>query len=186
MIVAFAAADWQSPAGAQPDEVCVSCTGPTQSYRCVLTGPQAPDDLRIAGFYCAARIAEQDAHRICAALRSHDQCDGALRSFVYDADAGLPGAVGPDVAARGDEAGQYGAGQDAPSSQREQRDGPPETMVELTRETREELKRAARETAKTTRNVGERVRDAAAGAAGAVDRAARRTWKCIGTLFDEC
>jgi hypothetical protein len=167
-------------AWAEPSAICVQCTGPAQSYGCTVAGADAPADRRRLGLYCAARIARDESHSTCAAVRREMQCKGVQRSYVYDGDARLPGTL---TGAEPDPA------QD-PDAQAAEKDGPPETMVELSRETArqtgETLKRAADETAETTRGVGERVRDAAVGAAEAVDRATRNTIKCIGSLFDDC
>jgi len=169
-----------SIAGAEPSAICVQCTGPAQSYGCTVEGADAPADRRKLGLYCAARIAEEEAHSTCAAVRREMQCEGVQRSYVFDATARVPGT---STDAERDPA------QDS-DAQAAEKDGPPETMVELSRETArqtgESLKRAADETAETTRGVGERVRDAAVGAAEAVDRATRNTIKCIGSLFDDC
>ncbi len=167
-------------AGAEPNAICVQCTGPAQSYSCTVVGEDAPADRRRLGLYCAARIAEDEAHSTCAAVRREMQCEGVQRSYAYDGMARVPGPSG--------DAGEEPV-QDA-GAQAAEKDGPPETMVELSRETArqtgESLKRAADETAETTRGVGKQVRDAAVGAAEAVDRAARNTIKCIGSLFDDC
>lgn len=164
------------------------CTGPAQSYLCEVTGASVSADSRTAGFYCAARLAEEHGHRTCAVARQDTQCEGEPRRIVYEPDAPADPAM-----ALGESAEDAGEAETPPGSDQEtaqNKEGPPGTMVELTRETArktgESLRRAADETADTTRSVGEQARDAAASAAGAVDRAARRTWKCVGSLFDDC
>jgi len=168
---------WDAPV-AQSDEICVRCTGPAQTYRCTVQGDDAPKDLRGRGFYCASRIAEDEHHASCAAVRREMQCQGEPRSYVFDAAKPLPG-----VLAHIEEPVQE-------EVRDKEKAGPPETVEELTRETArrtgESLEKAADQTVKTTRGIGEQVRDAVAGAAGAVDRAARGTVKCIGSWFDDC
>ena len=166
--------------GLRADGICIKCTGPAATYRCAVQGADVPEDARSKRFYCASRIAEEEHHSACAAVRREKQCTGAQRSYVFDARTPLPNDLRMP--------------QERESSQRRgeaaETDGPPETVEELTRETArrtgESLERAADETVETTRGIGERVRGAASDAAGAVDRAARATFRCIGSLFDEC
>ncbi len=167
-------------AGAQAGEICVRCTGPEQTYRCSVLGPDAPAEQRRLGFFCASRIAKDENHTACAAVRKEKQCLGARRSYVYDAAAGVPGPLA-------DERPEDRAHEAGPEPERE---GPPRTVVDLTRETarqtEESLEKAADRTVETSRTIGERVRDAAEGAAGAVEDATRSTIRCIGSLFDDC
>lgn len=180
-LAGLAAASWPYGVSADPIEVCVRCMGPAQSYSCELAGAQPRPDRRAAGFYCAARLAEDNGHRSCAAVRNDSRCAGEHRRYVYTGDTPLP----PPLTEVDEDSGAE-PGNDSGKQDRANRQGPPETVVDLTRETGESLERAANETAETTRSVGERVREAVSGAAGAVDRAARNTVKCIGSLFDDC
>jgi len=161
-------------------DICIRCTGPEQTYRCAVLGDAAPADLRRQSFYCAARIAEDEDHSTCAAVRKETQCRGVRRSYVYDASAPTLGPLAQDEPSAGED--------EADNVNKEE--GPPRTVVDLTRETarrtEEGLERAADETVETTRGLGQRVQDAAENAAGAVDRAARSTIRCIGSLFDDC
>jgi len=162
----------------QAGESCIKCTGPAQNYRCVVSGLGGSIDQRRLGFYCASRIARRKGHNACASVRQARGCDGVTLPLAYD-----PDPVEPFASASPD-------GEKPREDEKARKDGPPETVVELTKETarqtEQSLRRAGEETAETTRGVGERVKDAVAGATTAVDRAARSTWKCIGTLFDEC
>jgi len=154
---------------ARADQVCVKCSAPAATYRCELTGADVPSDARRVGFYCASRIARDEQHSTCAVVRREEQCAGQRRSYVFDASAPVPGSL------LGDPEGSS----TQPEEARKTRNGPPETVEELTRETArrtgESLERAAKETVETTRGIGEHVGDAA-----------RATWRCIGSLFDEC
>ena len=167
-------------ASAQAGEICIRCTGPEQTYRCSVLGADAPADQRRLGFYCASRVAQDEDHSTCAAVRKEKQCQGARRSYVYDATARVPGPLADE---RPEDQGR--------EAERElEQDGPPRTVVDLTRETarqtEESLEKAADQTVETTRTIGERVRDAAEGTAGAVENATRATIRCIGSLFDDC
>jgi len=172
------AASLLAPA-AQAGESCIKCTGPAQSYRCVVSGLDASIDRRRLGFYCASHIARQKGHNACAAVRQARDCDGVTLRLAYDPDT-------DDLLAARSTDGENPHEKDKADKQ----DGPPGTVVELTRETArktgESLERARDETVETTRGMGERVKDAVSGAATAIDRATRSTLKCIGTLFDEC
>jgi len=179
-MVAVALAFLTGASAAGAGEICIRCTGPEQTYRCAVLGEGVPNDLRRQGFYCAARIARDEDHATCAAVRRETQCQGARRSYVYDPDAPEPAGFA------GLEEPQPDAEAVAPGDE----DGPPDTVVDLTRETarqtEEGLKEAADQTVETTRGIGEQVQDAAEGAASAVDRAARDTIRCIGSLFNDC
>jgi len=166
----------------EPLSVCVRCTSPVQSYLCEVAGANLADGSRNAGFYCAARLAEEHGHRTCAVARNDARCEGDYRRYVYE-----PEAAGvPAIGVTAEELPEAEAAERAEQDAKKQEKGPPETVVELTRETArktgESLKRAADETAETTRSVGEHVRDAA----DAVGRATRNAMKCIGSLFDDC
>lgn len=158
------------------------CTSPDQSYLCEVAGANLGDNSRTVGFYCAGRLAQEHGHRTCAVARDDAQCEGDYRRYVYERDA-------PSLPLLDQGPGAPTQAQDAQAQEPQvakEKKGPPETVVELTRETArktgEGLKRAADETARTTRGFGERVRDAA----DVVGRATRNTMKCIGSLFDDC
>lgn len=161
-------------------ELCIRCTAPERTYVCSVRGENMPPDERRLGFYCAARIAEDDDHATCAVVRNEKQCQGERRGYVFDATAALPGTLVDDGQPPEQE---QAAGEDKP-------EGPPRTVVELTRETarqtEEGLEKAADQTVETTRGIGERVQDAAKGAAGAVEQATRTTIRCLGSLFNDC
>jgi len=157
----------------------VTCVAPAQTYRCTVLGDGAPADRRRQGLYCAYRIAQEEAHASCASARKETQCQGPERQYVFD-DAAAPNSlavVEPDADA------------EAATADKE-KDGPPKTVVELTRETArqtsEGLKTATDKTVETTRGLGQQVQDSVKGAADVVDSAARATWRCIGSLFDDC
>ncbi|RIA56369.1 hypothetical protein [Dichotomicrobium thermohalophilum] len=169
-----------SATSARAGEICIRCTAPEQTYRCAVVGNEVPADLRRRGFYCASRIAKDEGHDTCAAVRKETQCQGVQRSYVYDPHAAVPGPL----------ADESQAGTEDEAERTEDDDGPPKTVVDLTRETarqtEESLEEAADQTVETTRGVGERVRDAAGTAATAVEEATRTTIRCIGSLFDDC
>jgi hypothetical protein len=161
-------------------ERCIRCTAPERTYLCSVRGENVPADERRLGFYCAARIAEDEDHATCAVVRKEKQCQGERRGYVFDATAPVPGALADDAQVPQQE---QAAGAAEP-------EGPPRTVVDLTRETarqtEESLEKAADQTVETTRGIGERVQDAAKGAAGAVEQATRTTIRCLGSLFNDC
>lgn len=161
-------------------ELCIRCTAPEQTYLCSVRGENVPADERRLGFYCAARIAEDDDHATCAVVRKEKQCQGVRRSYVFDGTAPVPGALADDTRVPKREQAAGAA----------ETEGPPSTVVELTRETarqtEESLEKAADQTVETTRGIGERVQDAATGVAGAVEQATRTTIRCLGSLFNDC
>lgn len=179
-----------SPSAAQ--DICVRCTGPEQTYRCQVDGAGVPSDGRALSFFCAAKIAEENTHASCAVVRRPKECVGPLRTYAYDPEA-VPQFGAPLPDGTESEAAQAG-----PEKKRE---GPPDTLVDLTKETAKETgkviskagekiggaaKTAAKATEKTTRKIGEKVRDVVTDAGKAVDQAARKTLKCIGSALQNC
>lgn len=182
----FTALAWPGGAVGEPSAVCVRCTGPAQSYLCEVSGANVGSGSRTAGFYCAARLAQEHGHRTCAVARNDVQCEGEYRHYVHE-----PGAAEvPTIGVAIKDAPEAQSAEPSEQGAAKRKEGPPETVVELTRETarktEESLKQAADDTAEATRGVGQRMRDAAAGAAETVGRATRNTIKCIGSLFDDC
>lgn len=176
LFIAAVTVFWLGIRDTKAGEICIKCTTPSQTYRCTVVGEEVPADLRRQGFYCASRIAADEDHGTCAVVRKEKQCLGEPRRYVYDADAPAPQALIPPE----------GGGDTGQASTQEKKDGPPETMVDLTRETARQTEKNLEDAAETTRGIGEQVSDAVRNAAGAVGRAARDTAKCIGSWFDEC
>ncbi|MFP3920696.1 MAG: hypothetical protein ACLFPA_07495 [Dichotomicrobium sp.] len=180
-IAVLVTALWLGIPGIEASEICIKCTAPAQTYRCTLAGEDAPADLRLRGFHCASRIAADEDHGTCAVVRKQRQCPGEPRQYVYDSNAPAPPALIPPA-----DGGDIGKA----ATRKKNGDGPPDTVVELSRETArqtgESLEEAAKDTAETTRGVGEQVGDAVRNAAGAVGRAARDTVTCVGSWFNEC
>jgi hypothetical protein len=156
-------------------EICVRCLGPERAYRCRLDGTH---DARRAGFICAARIAKEEAHDTCAVVRQQTGCTGDLRQYADDGGQDLDTGA-PLAAASAPETVE-------PEPAQTPTEGPPGTLVDLTRQSAKQTERALGEAAEKTgeaaRSLGETVRDAGT----AVGRAARKTIKCLGSGLQKC
>ncbi len=73
------------PAGAQAGEAsyCVTCSGPDQVYRCRVTGEgsKPSDALKL---YCVIRTAKEGHHASCSAENATPACSGAEKVYAYD------------------------------------------------------------------------------------------------------
>jgi hypothetical protein len=62
---------------------CVTCTGPDQTYVCRVTagGSRPSDALKL---YCVMRTAKEGPHASCSAERSSPACNGVEKVYSYD------------------------------------------------------------------------------------------------------
>lgn len=180
-------------AGAAQD-ICVHCTEPERIYQCQVEKAEASADNRALSFFCVAKLADEYGHRTCAVVRKRSTCTGVLKTYVYDPRV-VQGLAGAPEAQRGEDVRKTAKNGKA------SKDGPPDTLVGLTKETARETgevlgkagrsiggaaEKAAKATAQTSRKIGESVRDALSNAGKAVDQSARKTLKCIGSAFEDC
>jgi hypothetical protein len=71
-----------SPAFAEEARYCVTCTNPDQTYLCRVTagGSKPSDALKL---YCVIRTAKEGHHGSCSAVRS-SACNGVEKVYSYD------------------------------------------------------------------------------------------------------
>lgn len=71
------------PAMAGEAAYCVTCTGPDQTYVCRITagGSKPSDALKL---YCVIRTAKEGHHASCSAERSSPACNGVEKVYSYD------------------------------------------------------------------------------------------------------
>lgn len=200
-------------AGASPGraaEFCVSCSGPDAQYRCEIgSGPTT--DAR-AWLQCITELAKQGSHDSCSVDRNTPSpCPGEHR--VVAAPEGMqqglpPGGPQPvfapppppvQQAAPPPEAANLppDAEGDLPPEGAPPKKRVPQTMTELADDTyqasKDGLKKAGETVSGTAKKAGEAVTGTAkkAGeglseAGSAVGGAAKKTWNCLTSLFQEC
>ena len=182
---------------AEAAEYCVSCVSPDVSYRCEVGGAGTPSDPR-GWLLCITELAKTGGHESCSVERNAPQpCSGVHK--VLAAPESPPAADMPPVevvvprptlpakqprdAAAVERAGENNKG--------------PRTVEELASETydasKEGLKKAGETVSSSAAKAGEAVTDTAKsagekiGEAGsAVGGAAKKTWDCLKSLFQDC
>lgn len=166
------------------ESACVTCEGPTATYSCSPAPNAGPELIGLAGrklqFSCIEDIAKRYQHATCSVRRNQlGTCIGIVHMLTgqeaasapaaspgtIDGQAGLP----PSGETKSVDPSPHGAPvaatkKAAPAVQNSE----PKTVVEL-----------AKRTAITTQNEIDRSADK-------VSKAARSTWRCISTLFQDC
>ena len=71
-----------NPATAGEAAYCLTCTGPSQTYLCRLTG-EGVSQNDIFRLYCIVRMARRGGHESCASTGPSESCNGMVRSFKY-------------------------------------------------------------------------------------------------------
>ncbi|WP_125461587.1 MULTISPECIES: hypothetical protein [Rhodomicrobium] len=152
--------------------VCVRCTGPDQTYRCDATADH-PIANRELGLFCAAKIASERGHDICATQRNATDCDGVAVTYTYEEAPGIGLATLP-------------ADEPTGTTKRDE----PATLGEFTKD-------AVSASAKSVKQTGENIGDAASkagkattdaikGAGSAIGNATKKTWNCLGSALNDC
>ncbi|MGF1621804.1 MAG: hypothetical protein ACFCUR_14460 [Rhodomicrobiaceae bacterium] len=160
-------------AGAQSS--CVRCTGPDATYYCTAESAENADAVseKAAGLFCAARVASEYGHQICATQREATACDGIPVTYAYDEQA-APGMNAP----RWQE----------PRETR--RKNEPETLGEFAKDTAqasgEAVKNAGDTIGDAAKNAGKATTDAIKGAGKAIGDATKKTLKCLGSALNDC
>ncbi|MGI9387542.1 MAG: hypothetical protein ACR2OX_08930 [Methyloligellaceae bacterium] len=182
-------------------EFCVSCTGPDQTYLCVIdpqSGSGANNNAALQ-LYCVVNTARDRGHQSCKVRKvAGNRCDGPRLDYAYSGSA-LPMPLSPNSTPV-----PYGGAVSEGSSVSQgqsKKTGEAETFVEFTnkaiKSSRQRLRKAGENVGtatnktrasvrgaakKTTRRVGTALKNAGK----AVGRAARTTIHCVRTLFGEC
>lgn len=202
-------------AGAAAHDLCVSCNGPAQTYRCQIVGAQGAaigaTDPR-AQVLCITEIARQGGHETCTVDRGKaDACDGQVK-VITPPDEGFAAAVErPPMAVethRETAAVPATPGLLPPKAAMAPAEGEPRTVEEMVDKSgtspKTGLQKAGQTIAKTANSAGEAVSDTAkaageavtgtaksasdaVGQAGsAVGGAAKKSWDCVTSLFKKC
>lgn len=181
---------------AEAAEYCVSCVSPDVSYRCEVGGPDTKADPR-GWLLCITELARTGGHESCSVERgAAPPCPGIHK--VLAAPAGPPSDVPPFEVEVPPPDPPAKPPADAAAVER---DGAttkgPRTVEELASETyeasKEGLKKAGESVSGAAQKAGEAVTGTAKsagekiGEAGsAVGGAAKKTWNCLTSLFQDC
>lgn len=190
-----------APAIAGPQDFCVTCTGPAETYRCRITGKDpGPEAKRI---FCMVKTANQGGHKSCSVRRTPGgPCKGTVKTFNYNGPA-LPPALQSALRRRME---LRNSGETDTAGTSEQRK--PKTLAGVTiravKASGKGLKKGGSAVVNAAGNAGSRVGSAArkgggavataagtVGSAalkggGAVGSAAKTAYKCVRTLFRKC
>lgn len=121
-----------SPSLSEEAKYCVTCTNPDQTYVCrVAAGGSKPSDA--LKLYCVIRLAKEGHHASCSAVRS-PACNGVEKVYSYDGP--MPEDIASDVRKVREKIEQKQKAFEKPKS-----DGP-DTLVEFTGRARERLRNA--------------------------------------------
>lgn len=85
--IATAALIWlPTPSSAASTDYCVTCQSPSETYRCRVTGDGAKpsDALKL---YCVIRTAKEGNHSSCKAQKATSACIGLTKVYTYDGPA---------------------------------------------------------------------------------------------------
>jgi hypothetical protein len=162
-------------------EYCVSCAGPEAVYRCEIEGtPEGQGTDPKAQLLCITELAKSGGHESCAVTRgSSVPCAGETRLLAAPIGEPVPvPSVGADapVAIPPEPAPEDAAGEGKP----------PRTVEEMAKNTvrssKEGLEKAGETVVGGAKTAGEKI-----GSAGsAVGSAAKKTWDCLVSLFNDC
>jgi hypothetical protein len=178
-----------STSAAVAESYCVACYGPDAVYRCVIADvpPSAAPDPRNQ-VQCIKQLAKSGGHSRCSVERfSTANCNGAEK-LVSTADA-LPVAGPPPV-----------TGEQSPSAAPKPADGgtakepgtepapaqTPQTMEELAKSAAASTTESLNDVGGTVKSTTEKAGETIGGMGAAVGNAAKKSWNCLTSLFNDC
>ena len=189
---------------AAAESYCVACFGPDAVYRCVIEGkPEgaAPDPRH--QIQCIKVLAKQGGHTRCSVERfSTEGCTGAIKVIDPTAapmplapppsEAAAPGLEGPAKAAV--PAGLPPAPEPPPavaapadSAAGAQPAGePPRTVEELAKSTVQSTKKSLDTVTGTVKDTTQKAGDQIEGVGSAIGSAAKKSWRCVSSFFNDC
>ena len=171
------------------ESYCVACYGPDAVYRCVIADvpPSAAPDPRNQ-VQCIKQLAKSGGHSRCSVERfSTANCNG-VEKLVSTADA-LPVAGPPPVtreqsppalAKTSDEGTAKEPGTEPVPAQT------PQTMEELAKSAAASTTESLNEVGGTVKSTTEKAGETIGGVGAAVGNAAKKSWNCLTSLFNDC
>ena len=152
-------------------DFCITCTAPDAHYLCRMDSPSAnPRDLRLQ-LLCISQLAEIGSHGSCSIDNPRPQtCNGVLRVVEAPQDMAAPPAAAAQ-SAPAPEAQPTGAAAETVVSKGASEPTPPAPPSNPAPANPAPPKKAGGVLEKT---------------GSAISQAAKKTWKCLWTLFGEC
>jgi hypothetical protein len=196
------------PAAAGAATMCVTCVGPDATYRCVSEAASSPTDARYQ-YLCITEIAKSGGHQSCSVSRNASgPCDGPERVVglapAFDTNhapqpiTATPGDIPPPAAgapalggaqpAPVTATGAPGTGAPLPPAQSEPRQPMPEPIksgeTEIPKSPPPTVGEMAKNASEST-PIG-KANKALQDTGKAVGNAAKKTWNCFASLFNDC
>lgn len=158
-------------ATAQPaaaaSEVCVSCSGPPATYRCMVDDAEKLESYRgskhILQLVCITELAKEGGHQQCRVQRT-----GADGCFGHARTVSLKSSVDALTQRAATEADQGPGDEPEAAPVAPQKPGPPKTVEEL-----------ARRTTASSKDQIQKTGDSVGGAM-------KKGWNCLASLFKDC
>lgn len=178
-------------------EACVRCDEPFAIYRCQVDSPDLVPSSPIQ-FMCITELAKRYGHRTCAVSRDTGaNCGGQL--VIIAPPSGIPVAPPPpNYAAETAPPGEPAAPQEQADAQQNPDnptdpapvasppEGPPETVEELAKQTATASKKGLKKAGKTVVDAAKTTGKAIEKTGDVIGSAAKKTWRCLSSLFGDC
>lgn len=172
---------------------CVACFSPDAVYRCIVAGrPESAPPDPAAQIRCIKELAAEGKHARCSVERfSAAGCNGPEKIITAAPLASPPPAPANTTPASGpnSKAAQPApsdAGADPAAAPDEPGDKPPRTVEELAKSTADKTKKSLESVGDTVKKSTETAGDQIEGAGSAIGNAAKKTWNCLSSFFDDC
>jgi hypothetical protein len=180
-----------SPIATAADGICIVCSEPSATYRCVVDDAAAAGSAaeRAGQFVCISEIAQRNRHGICWVRRDLvGGCDApeqrvSVRAAIPVLPA-APGAAAPSVTAPKpviDVPGRDASTPIVPAGA-----GVPQTMEEVAKRTAAASSRSLEQANTTVKSSVTTAGDAIKNTGSAVGSAFEQTWTCVASLFKRC
>jgi hypothetical protein len=173
----------QIPASAE--SYCVACYGPDAVYRCIVADTPAdgsPDPRNQV--QCIKQLAQTGGHARCSVERfSTGGCNGA--EHVIQTARGLaPAAASPAPSEARTQPSP--AAEDPATASTAGTSQPPRTVEEMAKGTVESTKRGIDDVTGTVKSSTEKAGEQIGGVGSAIGTAAKKSWHCVSSLFNDC
>lgn len=170
------------------ESYCVACFGPDAVYRCMIADAPAgaPADPRNQ-VQCIKQLAKSGGHARCSVERfSTKGCDGT-EITISPSTAAIPLTPPPPTGAT--EAAPAATSPETdtiPAEEEKKPAGPPQTVEEMAKTTVESTKKGISDVGSSVKNTTEKAGEQIEGAGSAIGSAAKKSWNCLTSLFNDC
>lgn len=176
-------------------EACVRCDEPFAVYRCQVSSPDLVPNSPVQ-FMCITELAKRYGHRTCAVSRDQGpNCAGELVVIAPPAD--IPIAPPPNLAAQPEQPIDPNVPLDPtvevqkPADQEEtvaspEKDEPPETVEDLAKQAADASKKGLNKAGKTVVDAAKTTGKTIEKTGDAIGSAAKKTWRCLSSMFGDC